>query len=67
MAKKKTRPRPTRKPKPEPMPLVLYAVKGGDGETCFGHDDFDTFDDGDVVGVYDLREVRVMAITRGLR
>jgi len=76
MTKKKQRPnaesRKWRRSKtpPPPMPLVLYAVKGdGDDPTFFARATFtdSEIDDGEVVGIYDLREVRTMVITRGLR
>lgn len=70
MAKKKKPKPPLPKPKPEPLPLVLYVVKGGGGDpTFFGRERFtdEQFDDGERIGIYDLREVRTMAITRGLR
>lgn len=59
------------RPKPPQMPQVLYVVKGvGVDDAYFGHATFngeDDFHDGDRVAVYDLREVRTMRVTRGLR
>ena len=58
-----------RRPAPRvDMPHVIYVIKGGGDEpTLFGHENFQHFDDGEVVGVYDLREVRTMVVTKGLR
>jgi hypothetical protein len=67
MAKKTRAPRPPKK-LPDDMPRVLYAVVGGgDDQTLFGYADFETFDHGDRIGVYELREVRTLHVTRGLR
>jgi len=55
------------KPAPRPtMPLVIYVVRGAE-DTYFGHDTFGRFEHGDKVGVYELREVRTLNVTRGLR
>lgn len=66
--------RPTREVNPrEALPLVLYCVKGAaageaDGQpACFGYRTFDQLDQGARVGVYELREVRTLHVTRGLR
>ena len=52
-----------------PMPQTLYAVEGFESEpkTFFGYASFDMHDEGDRVGVYELREVRTLHVTRGLR
>ena len=68
MAKKrKQRPATPRGMKASDLPLVIYAVQPPGQATLFGYADFEEFEDGDRVGVYDLREVRAMHVTRGLR
>jgi hypothetical protein len=50
------------------MPLVLYLIRsGGRDDAYFGRDTFDDFDDGETIGVYELREVRTLQLTRSLR
>jgi hypothetical protein len=67
MAKKKTPP-PTPHPKRKPdVPLVLYVIKGTEPSSYFGYKDFDAFDHGEHIAVYELREVRTLHVTRGLR
>lgn len=74
----KTRANKSRRPKREvaprdAMPLVLYCVTGAaagelDGQpACFGYRTVDGLDHGARVGVYELREVRTLHVTRGLR
>lgn len=65
--KRQAKPKPSKPTKPSDPPLVLYAVKGYGCDTYFGEATFDTMEDGAKVCVYDLREVRVMRVTRGLR
>jgi len=72
MAKKKRAPSRSlneKKQKPDAMPQTLYAVEGfqSDPKTFFGYASFDMHDEGDRVGVYELREVRTLHVTRGLR
>ena len=68
MAKKrKQRPATPRGMKASDLPLVIYAVKPAGADTVFGYTTFNEFEDGERVGVYDLREVRAMHVTRGLR
>lgn len=66
MAKKKPRPRPRPKPT-DPLPLVLYAIAAQTDGWCIGHQTFNRFENGERVGVYDLREVRTLQVTKGLR
>lgn len=58
-----------KKQKRDGMPQTLYAVEGFQSEpkTFFGYASFDMHDEGDRVGVYELREVRTLHVTRGLR
>ena len=68
MAKKRKRtPAAPPKRKAPELPQVIYAVQPPGQATLFGYADFEEFEDGDRVGVYDLREVRAMHVTRGLR
>jgi len=63
--------KPARRPSPSTLPDVVYLVRQIDptnGEIWYHTEtDWDTYDDGDVVGVYERRDVRTLAIIRTLR
>jgi hypothetical protein len=62
-------PKPTKKhSRRDELPQLLYAVRGNQcQDTYFAYDTFERHDEGSTVGVYELREVRTLTVTRTLR